>query len=90
MYLSVYEATIPIPFFFLSFSLSDVLYDPTDLIWRKETPSEAITVRTASSSDCLLAEIFWGFSQLQANVRRCVHSSYDHFIITLISSDRRD
>ena len=47
-----------------SFSLPDVLRDPTDLIWRKGTPFEAMTGRTAPSSNGLLAEIFWGFPQL--------------------------
>ena len=47
-----------------SFSLPDVLCDATDLIWRKGTPFEAMTVRTAPSSDGLLAEVFWGFPQL--------------------------
>ena len=46
------------------FSLLDVLCDPTDLIWRKGTPFEAMTDRTAPSSDGLLAEVFWGFSEL--------------------------
>ena len=49
---------------YLSFSLPDVLCYPTDLIWRKGTPFEAITGRTASSSNGLLAEVFWGFPQL--------------------------
>ena len=31
----------------LSFSLPDALWDPTDLIWRKGIPFEAITGRTA-------------------------------------------
>ena len=34
-----------------SFSLPDVLCNPTDLIWRKGTPFEAMTGRTAPSSD---------------------------------------
>ena len=49
----------PIPPFFPSFSLPDVLCDPTDLIWRKGTPFEAMTGRRALSSDGL-----WGFPQL--------------------------
>ena len=48
-----------------SFSLPDVLYDPTDLIWRKGTPSEAMTGRTAPSSDGLLAS---GTTTLVQNV----------------------
>ena len=44
--------------------LPDVLSDPTDLIWRKGTPFEAMTGRTAASSDSLLAEVFWGFPRL--------------------------
>ena len=47
-----------------SFSIPDVLCDPTDLIWRKGTPFEVMTDRTAPSSDSLLAEVFWGFPQL--------------------------
>ena len=46
------------------FSLPDVLCDPTDLIWRKGTSFEAITGRTAPSSDGLLAEVLWCFPQL--------------------------
>ena len=38
-----------------------MLCDPTDLIWRKGTPFEAMTGPTAPSSDGLLAEVFWGF-----------------------------
>ena len=49
---------------FPSFSLPDVLYDFTDLIWRKWTPFEAMTGRT-TPSDGLLAEGFWGFPRLQ-------------------------
>ena len=49
---------------FPSFSLPDVLCDPTDLIWRKGTPFEAMTDCTAPSSDGLLAEVFWGFPRL--------------------------
>ena len=48
---------------FPCFSLPDVLWDPTDLIWRKETPFEAMNGRTAPSSDGLLAEVSRGFPQ---------------------------
>ena len=58
------EADLPILSFFPSFSLPGVLCDLTDLIWRKGTPFEAMTSRTAPSSDGLLAEVFWGFPQL--------------------------
>ena len=54
----------PILSFFPSFSLPDMLCDPTDLIWRKETPFEAMIGRTAPASDGLLAEVFWSFPQL--------------------------
>ena len=37
--------------------LPSVLCDPTDLIWRKETPFEAMTGRRAFT-DGLLAEVF--------------------------------
>ena len=53
---------------FPSFSLPDVLCDPTDLIWMKRTPFEAMTGRTAPSSDGLLAEVFRVFSQLSSFV----------------------
>ena len=35
---SVLQRVDPRPFLFSSFSLPDVLSDPTDLIWRKGTP----------------------------------------------------
>ena len=54
----------PVFSLFPSFCLPDVLCDPTDLIWRKGAPFEAIIGRTAPSSDGLLAEVFWGFSRL--------------------------
>ena len=69
---------------FPSFSLPDVLCDPTDFIWRKGTPFDAMTGSTATSSDCLLAEVFLS---CKANARRSVHGLQDHFIITLIISD---
>ena len=49
---------------FLPSFLPDVLCNPTDSIWRKGTPFEEMTGRTAPSSDGLLAEVFWGFPQL--------------------------
>ena len=55
---------LPTLSFFPPFYLPDVLCDPTDLIWRKGTPFEAMTGRTAPTSDGLLAEVFWGFPQL--------------------------
>ena len=45
------DIVLPHISFFPSFSLPDVLCDPTDLIWRKGTPFEAMTGRTAPSSD---------------------------------------
>ena len=74
----------------LSFSLPDVLCDPTDLIWRKGTPFKVMTGRTAPSSDGLLADFSVIFLGWKANARRSVHSPQDHFIITLIISDRCD
>ena len=70
-----------------SFSLPGVLCDPIDLIWRKGTPFDAMTGRTAPSSDGLLAGVFLGY---KANARRSLHSPQDHSIITLIISNRRD
>ena len=61
----------------------DVLCDPTDLIWRKGTPFEAMNGPTASS-DGLLAEVFL---DCKTNARRSVHSPQYHFIITLIISN---
>ena len=43
--------------------LPDVLCDPTGVIWRKRSPFETMTGRTAPSLDCLLAEVFRGFPQ---------------------------
>ena len=59
-----FQPQIPVLSLIPSFSLPDVLCDPTDLIWRRGTPFEAITGRTATSSDGLLAEVFWGFPRL--------------------------
>ena len=55
--------SLPVLSFFPSFSLPDMLCDPADLIWGKGTPFEAMTGRTAPSSDGLLAEVFRGFTQ---------------------------
>ena len=41
-----------------------MLCDPTDLIWRKGTPFEAMTGRTDPSSDGLLAEVLLEFSSV--------------------------
>ena len=55
---NTYTNDLPCPVLslFPSFSLPDALYDPTDLIWRKGTPFEALTGRTDPSSDGLLAD----------------------------------
>ena len=45
-----YHYNNPILSSFPSFSLPNVLCDPTDLIWRKGTPFEAMIGRTAPSS----------------------------------------
>ena len=58
------SSDLPVLSLIPSFSLPDVLCEPTDLIWRKGTPFEAMTGRTASSSDGLLAEVFWEFPRL--------------------------
>ena len=75
---------------FPTFSLSDVLCDPTDLIWRKGIPFEAMTGRTAlhqTVSYLRFSGIFLGY---KANARRSVHSPQVNFITTLIISDRLD
>ena len=64
--------------FFPSFSFPDVLCNPIDLIWGKETPFEVMTGSTVSSSDSLLAEVFRGKCQ-----DICEHPRYP-LIITLI------
>ena len=74
----------------ISMPTSFPLTDPTDLIWRKGISFEAMTGRTAPSSDGLLAEFSGVFLGCKANARRSLHSPQDHFIITLISSDRRE
>ena len=71
-------------FLFPSFSLLDVLCDPTDLIWRKGILFEVMTGHTAFI-DSLLAVL------RQANARISVHSPQDHFIITLsLATDMTD
>ena len=62
--LKMYPPENPVLSLIPSFALPDELCDPTDLIWRKGTPFEAMTGRTAPSSDSLLAEVFWGFPRL--------------------------
>ena len=52
-------------YIFLFSSFPNVLCDTTNLIWREGAPFEAMTDRTAPSSDGLLAEVFRGFPQLQ-------------------------
>jgi hypothetical protein len=52
--LCVYIQHLPI----LSFHLSPMLYNPTELVRRKGTSFEAMTDRTAPSSEGLLAEVF--------------------------------
>ena len=69
------------------FFFPEVLCGPNDLIWRKGTPFEVMSGRTAPSSEGLLAEVFVGS---KANARRSADSPQDHFIIILIISDRRD
>ena len=53
-------------------------------------PFKAMTGRTASSSDSLLAEVFGVFLSRKANARRSTHSPRDYFIISLIISSRQD
>ena len=60
----VYGFTNPVLSLFPSFSLPDVLCDPTNLIRREGTPFEAMTDRTSPSSVGLLAEVFLGFSSV--------------------------
>ena len=47
------EIPYPVPSLFPSISLPDVQCDLNDLVWRKVTPFEAMTGRTAPSSDGL-------------------------------------
>ena len=54
----------PVLPFFPFYSLPDVLCDPIDLFWRKGTSFQAMTARTAPSSDGLLAEVFCDFPRL--------------------------
>ena len=63
--LPIYIWLLPVLSLFSSFSLPDELCDPTDSIWKKGTSFEAITGRTAPSSDCFLAEVFLGFPQVR-------------------------
>ena len=70
-------------------SLPDVLRDPTDLIWRNGTLFEGLVVQPLHQTVSLLrfSGVFFG---CKANARRSVYSPQDHFINTLIISDRRD
>ena len=54
----------PVPFFFPSFSLPDVLCNPTDLIRRKGIPFEMNIGHIAPSSGGFLVEVSLGFPQL--------------------------
>ena len=72
--------TLPFP----SFSFPDVLCNRTNPIRREGIPFEAMTGRTASSSDELLAEVFLS---CKANARS-VHSPPYRLIITLINSEQ--
>ena len=63
-FITIHQDVIPRPFLLPSFSIFDVLCDPTDFILREETPFEAMTGRTALIDD-LLAEVFRAFPQLQ-------------------------
>jgi hypothetical protein len=51
------------PSFLSLFSLLEVLYDPNDLIWRQETPHDAMTGRT-TFIDSLLADVSRSFHLL--------------------------
>ena len=76
--------------FLLSFLLPLWRAVRSDLPHLEERDSfEAMTARTAPSSDSLLAEVSGIFLSFKANARRPAHSPQDHLIITL-SSDRRD
>ena len=61
-----------------------------DLIWRKGTPFEAMTGRTALSSDGLLAGVFRGFPQPYGKCQERRAQPRDSFIIIIFISDRRD
>ena len=60
------------------------LTNPTNLILRKGPG------RTAPSSDGLLSEVFRGFPQLKGKCQEISVQPQDHFITTLMISDRRD
>ena len=75
-----------VPSFFPSFYLPDMLCDPTDLIWSKRAPFEAVTsphpfIRRFPSCG------FLGFFLAVRQVPGSVHSPRDHFIIPLGISD---
>ena len=83
---------LPVPTLscFPSFSLPDVLCDPTDIIWWKGTLFEAMTGRTAPSADGLLAEVFWGFPRLQGKCQDICAQPPGSFHYHPIISDRHD
>ena len=81
---SSFQVLIP-SFLLFSFSLPDVLCDPTGLIWREGAPFEAMAVRPVFT-DGLLAEVSRVFISCKVNARRSMDSSRYHLSITLIIS----
>ena len=57
------QVQLTLPSLIPTFSLPDVLCDPTNVILKQGTPFEAMTGCTAFI-DCVLAEIFRSFTQL--------------------------
>ena len=77
-------------FFFPSFSLPDMLSNPTDVTWREGTPFEAMTGHT-SSSDGLLAEVFRDFLQSTRSIPGDLCTAPGVISFSLLSlADRRD
>ena len=71
--------------FYPSFSLSDVLCDPTDFIWRYGISFETLTGLTAFI-DGLRTEVFRSFPQLQGKYQEICAQTWYHIIVTFIIS----
>ena len=81
IYIRKYASKCPNPSF-PSFSLSGGLCDPTDQIWRKGTPFDAMTGRI-DFIDCLLGAVFLS---CKVTARGLMHSPWHHLINILIIS----
>ena len=88
--LTYYSIILPVFSLIPSISLPDVQCAPSDLIWRKGTLFEAMTGRSATLSDGLLAEVFWGVPQLYGKCQEICAQPLGSFNYHDFISDLRD